>query len=75
MDNAKASKRESVRRRRAKLRALGLRPLQIWVPDTKAPGFVAEARRQSELVGNSPESRAAQAWIDANGILADDSTE
>ena len=35
---------------RAQLRAHGLRPIQIWVPDTRAPGFAAEARRQSRLV-------------------------
>jgi hypothetical protein len=70
MDNT-PSKRESVRRRRTKLRAAGLRPVQIWVPDTRAPGFAAEARRQSELIGRSPESRDAQKWIEANSILAD----
>jgi hypothetical protein len=64
--------RKRVARRRGELRAAGLRPLQIWVPDTRAPGFAAEARRQSERVGGSPESREAQDWIDANSILADD---
>ena len=66
------SNRRHVTRRRNALRAAGLRPLQIWVPDTKAPGFAAEARRQSELVGRSEESREAQAWIEVNSILADD---
>jgi mRNA interferase MazF len=37
---------ERVRRRRDKLRAAGLRPVQIWVPDTSAPGFAEECRRQ-----------------------------
>ena len=27
-----------------------MRPIQIWVPDTRAPGFAAEAARQSRLV-------------------------
>jgi hypothetical protein len=27
-----------------------LRPLTVWLPDTRAPGFAAEARRQSRLV-------------------------
>jgi len=64
--------RGRVARRRKELRAAGLRPLQIWVPDTRAPGFAAEAQRQSELVGRSQESREAQAWIEANSVLADD---
>ena len=42
-----------VERRRAKLRALGLRPVQIWVPDTKMPGFAEEALRQGRLVSAS----------------------
>jgi hypothetical protein len=31
----------------------GLRPIQIWVPDTRLPGFVAECKRQSTLVSQS----------------------
>jgi hypothetical protein len=31
---------------RARLRAQGLRPVQIWVPDVDAPGFKSEVRRQ-----------------------------
>ena len=27
-----------------------LRPLTLWLPDTRAPGFAAEARRQSQRV-------------------------
>jgi hypothetical protein len=38
-----------VRKRRAALRAKGLRPVQIWVPDTQRPGFAQECRRQSRL--------------------------
>ena len=39
-----------VRKRRDALRAAGLRPLQIWVPDTRRPGFAEECRRQSLAV-------------------------
>lgn len=42
--------RSRVAAHRATLRARGLRPIQIWVPDTRAPGFAAEARRQARLV-------------------------
>jgi hypothetical protein len=38
---------ERVRKRREALRAAGLRPLQIWVPDIRRPGFAAECHRQS----------------------------
>jgi len=41
---------ERVRKRRQALREAGLRPLQIWVPDTSKPGFGAECRRQAQAV-------------------------
>jgi hypothetical protein len=41
---------ERVKRYRDKLRERGLRPVQIWVPDTRRPGFAIECRRQSELL-------------------------
>ena len=42
-----------VRKRRAALRDAGLRPVQIWVPDTRRPGFAEECRRQSRLAAAS----------------------
>lgn len=41
---------ERVQKRREALRAAGLRPVQIWVPDTRRPGFAAECHRQATLV-------------------------
>jgi hypothetical protein len=41
---------ERVKRRRDKMRAAGLRPVQIWVPDTRAPGFATECQRQCRLI-------------------------
>lgn len=42
--------RKRVSAYRARLRAQGLRPVQIWVPDVRSPEFVTEAHRQSERV-------------------------
>ncbi|NDU89007.1 MAG: antitoxin MazE family protein [Ferrovum sp.] len=42
-----------VQRHRDALRMAGLRPVQIWVPDTRRPGFAQECRRQSRLVAQS----------------------
>ncbi len=44
---------ERVQRRRDALRAAGLRPVQIWVPDTRRPGFANECRRQAALVAQA----------------------
>lgn len=41
---------QRVQKRRDALRAAGLRPIQIWVPDTRLPGFAEECRRQSRVV-------------------------
>lgn len=60
-----ASSRDKVRAHRQRLRRQGLRPIQIWVPDVRAAGFAAEARRQSLAVARSPHAEADQAFIDA----------
>jgi hypothetical protein len=44
---------DRVRKRRDALRAAGLRPVQIWVPDTRSPGFAEECRRQSAMVARA----------------------
>jgi hypothetical protein len=42
-----------VQKRRDALRMAGLRPIQIWVPDTRRPDFSDECRRQSKLVAQA----------------------
>ena len=44
---------ERVQKHRTALREAGLRPVQIWVPDTRRAGFAQECRRQSQLVAQS----------------------
>lgn len=58
------STKDRVRRHREQLRKDGMRPVQIWVPDTRAPGFAAEAHRQSLLLAQDPDTVEAQDWID-----------
>jgi hypothetical protein len=46
-----------VQKHRDNLRASGLRPIQIWVPDTRKKGFQKECFRQSGLLkGDSQEN-------------------
>ena len=47
---------ERVEKRRTALRMAGLRPVQIWVPDTRQPNFANECRRQSLLVSQADAS-------------------
>jgi antidote-toxin recognition MazE-like antitoxin len=59
------SSRDKVRAHRKRLRQQGLRPIQIWVPDMRSPAFLAQARRQSLAVANSPHAKQDQDFIDA----------
>ena len=49
---------QRVAKRRAALRAQGLRPIQIWVPDTRAPGFADECARQAAIADAANRSDA-----------------
>lgn len=57
--------RDKVRSYRERMRARGLRPIQIWVPDTRTAAFRTEAHRQSLAVAQSALAREDQAFIDA----------
>ena len=41
-------------RHRERMRAAGLRPVQFWVPDTRAPEFVALVRLQCQALTKDP---------------------
>ena len=64
--------RVKVREHRQRLRRQGLRPIQIWVPDVRAPAFRSEARRQSLAVAASSSARADQVFIDAVSEWSDE---
>jgi hypothetical protein len=57
--------RLKVREHRDRLRSLGLRPIQIWVPDVGARAFRAQAHRQSLAVATSAQARDDQTFIDS----------
>jgi hypothetical protein len=62
---------EKMRRYRRKMRGAGLHPVQIWVPDAAAPGFIEEARAQSLRVSIKESERDAldfiESLVDLNG--------
>jgi surfactin synthase thioesterase subunit len=59
------SSRVKVRAHRQRLRRQGLRPIQIWVPDVRAPAFHSQAHRQSLAVAASSHADEDQAFIEA----------
>ena len=57
--------RAKVKTHRDRMRKMGLRPIQVWVPDVTSPEFVREARRQSLLIARDPEEKEIMAWLDS----------
>jgi hypothetical protein len=64
------SVKERVQKHRDALRMAGLRPIQIWVPDTHRPDFAAECRRQSRLAAKT-DSANSELLDFMEGALAD----
>jgi hypothetical protein len=64
-ERALSSVRDRVRSHRDRLRAQGLRPIQIWVPDVRSKSFAREAHRQAAAVAISLHAAEDQAFIDA----------
>jgi hypothetical protein len=62
---------ERVRAHRQTLRAAGLRPIQIWVPDTRKPGFAEECARQSRVVSESASETDLLDFIDQVADMGD----
>ena len=61
--------RDKVRAHRTRLRARGMRPVTMWVPDMRSPKFAAEAKRQCLLANSSSYAAEDQAW--ANAMIAE----
>ena len=58
------STQKRVQKRRDALRAAGMRPVQIWVPDTRQPGFAEECSRQCLVVRDDPHEREVLDWLE-----------
>lgn len=52
-----------VKQHRDAKRAAGLRPIQIWVPDTRRPGFAEECRRQSLSLQDDLHEKEVLDWL------------
>lgn len=60
-----------VRKHREKMKAAGLKPVTIWLPDVNAPGYREEIRRQCLILNNDPQEQRVLAeieqWFDPEG--------
>jgi len=62
---------KEMRPHRDQMRALGLKEVSVWVRDRNSPEFIAEARRQSDLIAASPMEAEDQAFVDAISDFTD----
>jgi len=53
-----------VRKHREALRAAGLRPVQLWLPDTSSESFRRKCERESRLLANDPHETDILDWIE-----------
>jgi hypothetical protein len=70
--STRPSSRARTSRYRENLRRMGLRPVQIWVPDTRSPAFAAEARRQCERVNEADRAESLMDWVESISQFDDD---
>ncbi|TCT08871.1 antitoxin MazE family protein [Paralcaligenes ureilyticus] len=56
---------DKVTRHRARLRANGMRPIQLWVPDTRASDFASRIKRQCRALQNDPAELDVLAFTEA----------
>jgi hypothetical protein len=54
---------DRVKKHREALKAAGLRPVQIWVPDTRRRGFAQECKRQSRKLLRDPQEKEVLKWL------------
>ena len=69
------SSRVKVRAYRQRLRAKGLRLVQMWLPDTRTPEFAQLAHRASVAIANSPTEQDDQSFIDSVQWLTSEEEE
>jgi hypothetical protein len=63
------SSSEKMRDYRTRLRASGLRPIQIWIPDVRAQNFDTKLRRQIESLDQKHEEEVLDFIESAVGAL------
>jgi len=60
---SKTNTARRVQQSRKRMRERGMRLVQFWVPDTRAPGFAEELARQCRVLAEHPD-RELDTWLD-----------
>jgi hypothetical protein len=61
-------------RYRQTLREKGLRPVQLWLPDTRAPEFAARARQQCARINAADRAEGMMSLLERVSVFDDDDT-
>lgn len=59
----RAAVTDRVRKHRQALRAAGLKPVQIWLPDTRRESFRRKCERECLSLAGDPHEAETLAWI------------
>ncbi len=57
------------RRYREAMRKRGLRPVQVWVPDTRSPEFAERVRRECARMNAADERDGLMDWVEAVSVF------
>ena len=49
----------------------GLKCFQVWVPDTSAPEFIEECKKQAQSLQNDPHEKEVLDWIESVADIGD----
>lgn len=61
--------RSRIQRHREAMRSRGMRPVQIWVSDTRTEAFRLEAKRQCSLANAADERDDALSWLESVSVF------
>ena len=70
MNTARTS-RDRTTRYRQTLREKELRPVQLWLPDARAPGFATEARRQCARINAADRADGMMDWLEQVSVFGE----
>lgn len=65
MNKKRNAVRENAQAYRTRMKEQGFRQINLWVPDTRAPNFKKECRRQSRLAAAADRSEPIDELLDA----------
>ncbi len=71
MNTARTS-RDRTTRYRQTLREKGLRPVQFRLPDTRAPEFASEVRRQCARINATDRADGMMDWLEQVSVFDED---